>query len=165
VAAKQDALLQVPTDSETEELLTGTFLKGIYGVAPIRIATNTNILDPNDTKVRHIRVRLDSDYQASLVLKADTEAALAPKADSSALTAVQSAVALELQGKADQTSVEALSGCVSTLEPACTAQAPLVKGIDVATPASLGFQATRRTWERRRTRAYTRRHRSMRLWR
>ena len=29
VATKQDALLQVPADAETEELLTGTFLKGI----------------------------------------------------------------------------------------------------------------------------------------
>ena len=65
--------------------------------------------------------------------RAYTDAALALKADSSALTAVQSSVALELQTKADQTSVEALSGFVSTLEPAFTAQAPLVKGINVAT--------------------------------
>jgi hypothetical protein len=76
---------------------------------------------------------LDQAYQDSLALKADTEAAIALKADSSALSWFQSAVALDLQTKADQTSVEALSGYVSTLEPAFTAQAPLVKGIDVAT--------------------------------
>jgi hypothetical protein len=129
VQTKQDALLRVPADAETEELLTGAFLKGVYGVAPVQISTNANILDPNDTKVGHIRVRLDQAYPDSLALKADTEAALAQKADSSARTAV----ALDLQTKADQTSVEALSGFVSTLEPGFTAQAPLVKGIDVAT--------------------------------
>jgi hypothetical protein len=133
VQTKQDALLQVPADAETEELLTGSFLKGIYGVAPVQISTNANILDPNDTKVGHLRVRLDQAYKDSLATKADTDAALALKADSSALTSFQSAVALDLQTKADQTSVEALSGFVSTLEPAFVAQAPLVKGIDAAT--------------------------------
>jgi hypothetical protein len=132
VATKQDALLQVPADSETEELLTGAFLKGIYGVEPIRVSTNVNLLDPSDRKVGHSRVRLDSDHQASLALKAETEAALAQRADSSELTSFSS-VALDLQTKADQTSVEALSGFVSTPEPAFTAQATLVKGIDVAT--------------------------------
>jgi hypothetical protein len=97
VQTKQDALLQVPADTETEELLTGAFLKGIYGVAPVQISTNANILDPNDTKVGHIRVRLDQSFQASLALKADTDAALALKADSSALSSFQSSVALDLQ--------------------------------------------------------------------
>jgi hypothetical protein len=40
VATKQDALLQVPVDETTETLLTGSFLKGIYGDAPINITTN-----------------------------------------------------------------------------------------------------------------------------
>jgi hypothetical protein len=72
VQTKQDALLQVPADSGTEELLTGAFLKGIYGEAPVHVSTNANILDPNDTKLGHIRVRLDAAYQASLALKAET---------------------------------------------------------------------------------------------
>jgi hypothetical protein len=38
VQTKQDALLQVPADEETEELLTGAFLKGVYGVAPISVS-------------------------------------------------------------------------------------------------------------------------------
>jgi hypothetical protein len=133
VQTKQDALLQVPADAETEELLTGSFLKGVYGVAPVQISTNANILDPNDTKVGHLRVRLDQSFQDSLALKADTEAAIALKADQMSVEALSSSVALDLQTKADQTSVEALSGFVSTLEPAFTAQAPLVKGVDVAT--------------------------------
>jgi hypothetical protein len=65
VQTKQDALIQVPADAETEELLTGSFLKGIYGVAPVQISTNTNILDTGDTKVAHSRVRLDQAKQPS----------------------------------------------------------------------------------------------------
>jgi hypothetical protein len=83
----------VPTDSETEELLTGALLKGIYGVEPIRISTNANILDPNDTKLGHLRVRLDDAYQASLATRADTDAALALKANQSDLATLGATVA------------------------------------------------------------------------
>jgi hypothetical protein len=71
--------------------------------------------------------------------QADTDAALALKADSSALSWFQSSVALDLQTKANQTSVEALSGYVSSLEPAFVAQAPLVKGVDEAGARLLGI--------------------------
>ena len=37
VQTKQDALVQVPADEDTEELRTVAFLKGIYGVAPISL--------------------------------------------------------------------------------------------------------------------------------
>jgi hypothetical protein len=77
VASKQNALLQVPADEETQELLTGPFLKGIYGVAPVQVSTNANILDPSDTKVGHIRVRLDAAFQDSLARKTETDASLA----------------------------------------------------------------------------------------
>jgi hypothetical protein len=105
------------------------FVKGIYGVDPVRISTNVS-LDPTDTKAGHIRLRLDQGYQDTLALKADTEAALALKASSVSLAALQSSVALDLQTKADQTSLDALSGFVSQLEPGFVAQAPLAKGFE-----------------------------------
>jgi hypothetical protein len=132
VATQQNALIPVQADSETEEILMGQFVKGIYGVDPVRISTNVS-LHPTDTKAGHIRVRLDQAYQDTLALKADTEAALAQKASSASLTALQSSVALDLHTRADQTSVDALSGFVSQLEPGFVAQAPLVKGFDAGT--------------------------------
>ena len=142
----------------------------------MQVSTNANILDPNDTKVGHIRVRLDQAYQDSLALKADTEAALALKAAQSSLDALSATVATKasqaqldfvgqnfqpritafeplslvprtdaednpfselsvdlsayataaaLSIKADQSSLDALSSLVSTLQPAFTALAPL----------------------------------------
>jgi hypothetical protein len=155
----------VPADAETEELLTGAFLKGNYGVAPVQIRTNANILDPNDTKVGHLRVRLDQAFQDSLALKAETEASLALKADSSALSSFQSSVALDLQQKADQTSLEALSGFVSMLEAGFVAQAPLAKTSTRLALGSSAFRATGQIWPQRLTRrTRTRTSRSMPPW-
>ena len=167
VQTKQDALLQVPADAETQELLTGAFLKGVYGVAPVQISTNANILDPTDAKVGHIRVRLDEAFQDSLARKAETDASLAalstivetkasqaqldfvgqnfqpriaafeplslvPRTDAQDNPFAELSVDLSayattaaLSNKADQSSLDALGGLVSTLQPAFTALAPL----------------------------------------
>jgi hypothetical protein len=76
------------------------------------------VLDPNDTKLGHLRVRLDSSYQASLALKADTEAALALKADNTALTATNTLLAT----KASQAQLDFVG---QNFQPRITAFAPL----------------------------------------
>jgi len=86
VATKQPALLQVPTDAATEELLEGSFLKGLYGVAPVDVTTHLS-LDPTDTKTGHIRLSLDPNFTASIAYQEDVDTALAQKADTTALTA------------------------------------------------------------------------------
>jgi hypothetical protein len=70
VATKQDALTQVPVDQDTEEVLTGTFIKGVYWVAPVQIA-------PMRIFLTQTTRWLDQAYQDSLAVKADTEAAIA----------------------------------------------------------------------------------------